>query len=157
LPSNPKRDLIVESLARIVDRGVLHIDARLNPRGLMRSVGETLLSRHQKVLAALEEGLASVAGDHPDVGFDGLVGFLKSQLLTQVRAEGRAFIAGDRRHVRLRDLFDALAPGESMALVDDHDSRLLCSKVENERGGARLTWDYLERGPEVWRVRISRL
>jgi uncharacterized protein (DUF2249 family) len=41
-------------------------------------------------------------------------------------------------------------------LVNDHDPRPLRYQFEAEHAG-RYSWDYLEAGPEVWRVRIGRL
>ena len=49
----------------------------------------------------------------------------------------------------------SLADGEAMVLVNDHDPVPLYYQFAAEhRGGFR--WDYLERGPERWRVRISK-
>ncbi|MCC6831506.1 MAG: DUF2249 domain-containing protein [Thermoleophilia bacterium] len=59
------------------------------------------------------------------------------------------------RHPRIFDLFDGLAPGEAFELVNDHDPRPLRYQFEAERNGA-FSWDYLEEGPETWRVRIGR-
>ena len=41
-------------------------------------------------------------------------------------------------------------------LVNDHDPFPLRYQFEAERPG-QFGWDYLEQGPQVWRVRISRL
>jgi uncharacterized protein (DUF2249 family) len=39
--------------------------------------------------------------------------------------------------------------------VNDHDPKPLWYRFEAEHAGA-YAWDYLEQGPEVWRVRIGR-
>jgi len=39
--------------------------------------------------------------------------------------------------------------------VNDHDPKPLRYQFEAEHRDA-FTWDYLERGPRVWRVRIGR-
>ena len=39
--------------------------------------------------------------------------------------------------------------------ANDHDPRPLHYEIQAERPG-RFDWEYLERGPEVWRVRIGR-
>lgn len=58
------------------------------------------------------------------------------------------------RHPLTFSTFEALAPGESFELVNDHDPVPLRYQFEAEHDGA-FSWDYLEQGP-VWRVRIGR-
>ncbi|HET7043916.1 MAG TPA: DUF2249 domain-containing protein [Gaiellaceae bacterium] len=60
-----------------------------------------------------------------------------------------------RRHELIFDAYDALAPGAGFVLVNDHDPKPLWYQFEAEHKGA-YSWDYLEQGPEVWRVRIGR-
>ena len=59
------------------------------------------------------------------------------------------------RHPTILSTFDALAPGEALELVNDHDPKPLRYQFEAELTGT-FTWDYLEEGPEVWRVRIGK-
>jgi uncharacterized protein (DUF2249 family) len=59
------------------------------------------------------------------------------------------------RHERIFAKFGELAGGESYVLVNDHDPKPLRYQFEAEHAGA-FTWEYLERGPEVWRVRIGK-
>jgi uncharacterized protein (DUF2249 family) len=59
------------------------------------------------------------------------------------------------KHRRIHATFDALAPGEAMVIVNDHDPKPLYYEFAAERSG-QFAWEYLERGPEVWRVRITR-
>jgi uncharacterized protein (DUF2249 family) len=58
------------------------------------------------------------------------------------------------RHPRIFASFDALAAGEWFELVNDHDPRPLRYQFEAERTGL-FTWEYLEEGPDTWRVRIG--
>ena len=60
------------------------------------------------------------------------------------------------KHPTIFHTFDALEPGSSFILVNDHDPFPLRYQFEAERPG-QFGWDYLEQGPQVWRVRISRL
>ncbi len=59
------------------------------------------------------------------------------------------------RHPTIFHRFGNLAPGEGFQLVNDHDPRPLRYQFEAELPGT-FTWEYLEEGPEVWRVRIGR-
>ena len=52
--------------------------------------------------------------------------------------------------------FTALAPGESFVLVNDHDPKPLRYQFEYEHTG-QFGWEYLEEGPQVWRVAISKV
>ena len=60
-----------------------------------------------------------------------------------------------RRHPLIFDTFDRLAVGQALELVNDHDPRPLYYQFAVERSG-EFGWEYLERGPESWRVRIVR-
>jgi len=60
-----------------------------------------------------------------------------------------------RRHQLIFETYDRLAPGEAFELVNDHDPKPLYYQFEAEHQG-EFTWEYVERGPEVWRVRIGR-
>jgi uncharacterized protein (DUF2249 family) len=51
--------------------------------------------------------------------------------------------------------FDQLAAGEAIELVVDLDPWPLCSYFEATRAGL-FEWVYVEHGPEVWRVHLSR-
>ena len=59
-----------------------------------------------------------------------------------------------RRHGLIFDSYHALAPGDGFVLVNDHDPKPLYYQFDAEHKGD-FTWDYLEQGPEVWRVRIG--
>lgn len=60
------------------------------------------------------------------------------------------------RHPLIDATFDRLHPGEAFVLVNDHDPKPLHYAFLYERPG-RFTWDYLEQGPEIWRVRIGKV
>lgn len=61
-----------------------------------------------------------------------------------------------QRHPLIFQTFDALAPGEAFILVNDHDPKPLYYQFMFEREG-QFSWEYLEQGPEVWRVRIAKV
>ncbi len=64
-------------------------------------------------------------------------------------------VAPARRHPLIFGTFESLQSGQSFVLVNDHDPKPLYYQFQAERPG-EVSWDYLERGPDVWRVRIGR-
>ena len=64
-------------------------------------------------------------------------------------------IAPRERHPLIFQTFDGLAGGQAFELVNGHDPKPLYYQFMAERPG-QLGWEYLEEGPEVWRVRISK-
>ncbi|HLZ21410.1 MAG TPA: DUF2249 domain-containing protein [Ktedonobacterales bacterium] len=60
-----------------------------------------------------------------------------------------------QRHPMIFQRFAALPVGGGFTLVNDHDPKPLYYQLNFEHSG-QLGWEYLEQGPEVWRVRISR-
>jgi uncharacterized protein (DUF2249 family) len=60
-----------------------------------------------------------------------------------------------RRHELILATYDGLQPGEAFVLVNDHDPKPLYYQFAAEYPD-RFTWQYLDSGPEVWKVRIGR-
>lgn len=67
----------------------------------------------------------------------------------------RSFVPA-QRHAKIFQLVDALAPGASFVLINDHDPKPLYYQLEAEHP-KQFSWTYLEKGPAVWRVEIGKL
>jgi uncharacterized protein (DUF2249 family) len=100
-----------------------------------------------KVTSVLH-GLARRAGSQ--AGQDPAAGQASQDPDLDVRA-----LAPALRHETIFDAFAALLPGTGFVLVNDHDPKPLRYQLEAEHAG-EFTWNYLESGPRVWRVRIGR-
>jgi uncharacterized protein (DUF2249 family)/iron-sulfur cluster repair protein YtfE (RIC family) len=59
------------------------------------------------------------------------------------------------RHATIFGALDSVATGGGLVLVAPHDPLPLLAQVE-ERSPGRFSIDYLERGPEAWRIRFVR-
>ncbi len=68
-----------------------------------------------------------------------------------VRGEPRA-----HRHDLIFETFAGLGNGDGFVLVNDHDPKPLYYQLAAKHPD-QFSWDYLEQGPDVWRVRIGRL
>jgi uncharacterized protein (DUF2249 family) len=60
-----------------------------------------------------------------------------------------------RRHELIFETYEGLAAGESFTLINDHDPKPLYYQFAAEHEG-EFSWDYVEQGPTVWKVRIGR-
>ena len=60
-----------------------------------------------------------------------------------------------QKHPTIFIRFDELAEGESMTIHNDHDPKPLYYQMLGERGNV-FVWEYLEEGPEWWKVRITK-
>jgi len=60
-----------------------------------------------------------------------------------------------QRHPLIFAKFDALAPGGSLRLLNDHDPVPLNRQFEMTRPG-QASWEYIERGPGLFRIRIRK-
>ncbi|MSR64179.1 MAG: DUF2249 domain-containing protein [Verrucomicrobiae bacterium] len=58
-------------------------------------------------------------------------------------------------HPLIFQSIQSLQPGEAFVLINDHDPKPLYYQFAAEHTG-EFTWDYLEQGPEAWRVRIGK-
>ena len=60
-----------------------------------------------------------------------------------------------QRHDVIFTTYGTLAPGGGFILVNDHDPKPLRYQFEAQHPGG-YTWDYVQEGPDLWRVRIGR-
>lgn len=59
------------------------------------------------------------------------------------------------RHKQIMETFDGLNSGEFMELTNDHDPKPLYYQFVIEKED-QFIWEYLEEGPEQWRVAIGK-
>jgi uncharacterized protein (DUF2249 family) len=64
-------------------------------------------------------------------------------------------IAPRERHPLIFSTFGALTRGQALELVNDHDPKPLFYQFNAEMPG-QFEWQYLENGPDTWRVAITR-
>ncbi|SMO47725.1 DUF2249 domain-containing protein [Fodinibius sediminis] len=60
-----------------------------------------------------------------------------------------------RRHQKLLQLFKDLPAGDSFVFINDHDPKPLYYEFRSIYGDV-VDWEYLQRDPEEWKVRVSR-
>lgn len=60
-----------------------------------------------------------------------------------------------QRHKTIFEKFDGLRSGGGFILVNDHDPKPLYYQFAAEHEG-KFSWEYLEKGPLVWRVAIGK-
>jgi uncharacterized protein (DUF2249 family) len=65
-------------------------------------------------------------------------------------------VAPAQRHPTIFGAFERLEPGQAFVLVNYHDPKPLHYQFQAERPG-QFHWEYLEQGPQVWRVRITKM
>lgn len=65
-------------------------------------------------------------------------------------------VAPRDRHPLIFSTFNGLSNGQAFELVNDHDPKPLHYQFQAELPG-QFAWDYLEAGPEVWRVRVTKV
>jgi regulator of cell morphogenesis and NO signaling len=59
------------------------------------------------------------------------------------------------KHPTIFQWFDESKPGESFTIHNDHDPKPLYYQLLGERGNV-FNWEYLEQGPQLWRVKIGK-
>lgn len=59
------------------------------------------------------------------------------------------------KHPTIFRTFEALPPGQSFLLINDHDPKPLYYQFAAEKPG-QFEWNYIEQGPEVWAVKIGK-
>ncbi|TPO11835.1 DUF2249 domain-containing protein [Mesorhizobium sp. B1-1-5] len=79
----------------------------------------------------------------------------ESEVSSQPQLDVRA-VPPVERHARIFAIAEALAGGQSFVIVNDHDPRPLRYQMEVRYPGL-FGWEYLQQGPDIWRVEIKRL
>lgn len=74
---------------------------------------------------------------------------------TTVRLDVRPVEPKDRFE-RIMGEYERLAAGESMELTVDHDPKCMYYTLLATHGAPAFSFEYLEDGPETWRVRVGR-
>lgn len=64
-------------------------------------------------------------------------------------------IAPPRKHPAIFEKFESLGKGESFIIHNDHDPKPLYYQMLAELGPV-FGWEYIQQGPDDWKVRISR-
>jgi regulator of cell morphogenesis and NO signaling len=59
------------------------------------------------------------------------------------------------KHPTIFKTFDEMGDGSSLTILNDHDPKPVYYQLLGERGNV-FKWEYLEQGPEVWRVKITK-
>ncbi len=66
-------------------------------------------------------------------------------------------VAPKDRYDRIIGAYEALAVGSELELTVDHDPTCMYYTLRATRGDDAFAFDYLEQGPEIWRVRVRKL
>ncbi|HWI83043.1 DUF2249 domain-containing protein [Ramlibacter sp.] len=78
-----------------------------------------------------------------------------TQTATPTQIDVRVLPCEQRREL-IFSTFDGLAAGKAMEIINDHDIKPLRGVFENLAPG-KFAWEYLQQGPDVWRVAITKL
>jgi uncharacterized protein (DUF2249 family)/quercetin dioxygenase-like cupin family protein len=60
------------------------------------------------------------------------------------------------KHPTIFTTYAGLSVGDSFVLVNNHDPKHLHDEFEADHAGS-YGWEYVEKGPRVWRIRITKL
>ncbi|MFP5356596.1 MAG: DUF2249 domain-containing protein [Gemmatimonadota bacterium] len=60
------------------------------------------------------------------------------------------------RFERIMGAYEGLADGQALELTVDHDPKCMYYTLRATRGDEAFTFDYLEAGPETWRVVVRK-
>jgi uncharacterized protein (DUF2249 family) len=61
------------------------------------------------------------------------------------------------RFERIMGAYDALPPAGTLHLIVDHDPECMYYTLEATREPGSFVFEYVERGPEVWRVDVRKV
>ena len=143
---------------RTLNELIEYNDEKLHPKVLINEPGYrmALLSMRAGEVVSIESGAPHRIEAHEDSVF-------------LVLATGKSDFGHDssgeldlrripppQRHALIFQKFDALAIGDSLHLINDHNPVPLNRQIDSMRQG-QASWEYLQRGPEIFRIRIRRI
>ncbi|GAA4227243.1 hypothetical protein GCM10022254_14470 [Actinomadura meridiana] len=154
----PETRLLIRALRATsaeIDRRIGTLDTAADPAAATRALG-AVLSVHLAVEeTVLLPALAELPGADVGLMVTDLRTLLDGGRLDRPGIVDVREIPRGQRHPRIFARFSRLAPGESFALVNNHDPKHLRREFELAHPGA-YTWDYEQSGPDLWRIRIGR-
>lgn len=60
------------------------------------------------------------------------------------------------KHSTILQTYDQLTPGKSMMIHNDHDPKPLFYQLQQLHGEEAFTWEYIQKGPEWWDIRVTK-
>ncbi len=84
------------------------------------------------------------------------VGLIHEKMKTETQILDATLLEPRVKHPVIFQFFERLEPGQSFILRNDHDPKPLYYQMIGELGNV-VGWEYLEEGPEWWRIKITRL
>lgn len=72
----------------------------------------------------------------------------------KTQIDARMYLPKDK-HSTIFNTYNSLKSGEVMELINDHDPKPLYYQFQAEMTN-QFSWEYLENGPEIWRVAIGK-
>lgn len=61
-----------------------------------------------------------------------------------------------KKHSTIFETYESLEVGEALIIINDHDPKPLSYQLAAMHGEENFSWEYLEKGPEVWKVHIGK-
>lgn len=74
---------------------------------------------------------------------------------TQVHLDVRP-VAPKDRYDRIMSAYESLGPGAVLDLTVDHDPQCMYYTLKATRGDGAFGFEYVESGPETWRVLVTK-
>ncbi len=143
--------LVASELGRLAPDAQAEMRSRLARLGVeVQAIFEMHLAKEERVYLPLFEQYLSLQAQQAvlDAVHEGAPAEVKTSI--DVRK-----IVPAQRHPLIFQTFEGLKPGEAFELVNDHNPKPLYYQFAAERAG-EFTWDDIEQGPQVWRVRIGK-
>jgi uncharacterized protein (DUF2249 family) len=60
------------------------------------------------------------------------------------------------RHALIFRTYDGLDEGDAFVIINDHDPKPLSYQMAALYGEEAFSWEYLEEGPDAWKVHIGK-
>lgn len=79
-----------------------------------------------------------------------------SETTSQARTLDVRPVPPKERFDKIMHAYRTLPPGHVLQLVVDHDPKCMYYTLLNDHGADAFDFDYRERGPETWRVHVTR-
>lgn len=82
---------------------------------------------------------------------------MSTELITKIAStvDVREVPHSERHHLIFKT-FNELPAGEAFVLLVDHDPKPVLFELDFLQKG-KFSWNYLEQGPEVWRVQMAKI
>lgn len=148
----------LDELHKLIEKYVSLIEEHINKENnVLFAIADTYLSEEEQkeIFERFEEFEIKEIGKGKHEEFHNMIRKMKEELFGESKVLDVREIPPSQRHSLIFSEFDNLSTSKSFIIINDHDPKPLYYQFQAEKQ-KKFSWEYLNTGPTMWIVRITK-